>query len=76
MRLMPKSAFAWYAPDGKTIMHADLKIGDSVFMLTEESKEIKAFLPNLLVEVQLVCMLTLQMLTPYSIRLYLQALKS
>lgn len=28
-----------YAPDGKTIMHAELKIGDSIFMLSEEFPE-------------------------------------
>ncbi len=35
-----------YGPDNKTIMHADLKIGDSAFMLTEESKEMKALSPE------------------------------
>jgi PhnB protein len=38
--------FHMYGPDGKTIMHADLKIGDSVFMLTEESKEMNALSPE------------------------------
>ena len=38
--------FRLHGPDGKTIMHADLKIGDSVFMLTEESKEMKALSPE------------------------------
>ncbi len=38
--------FRMHGPDGKTIMHADLKIGDSVFMLTEESTEMKAFSPE------------------------------
>jgi PhnB protein len=38
--------FRMHGPDGKTIMHADLKIGDSVFMLTEESKEMKAHSPE------------------------------
>ncbi len=33
--------FRMHGLDGKTIMHADLKIGDSVFMLTEESTEMK-----------------------------------
>jgi PhnB protein len=33
-------------PDGKTIMHAELKIGDSVFMLTEESTVMKALSPE------------------------------
>jgi PhnB protein len=33
-------------PDGNTIMHADLKLGDSVFMLTEESAEMKALSPE------------------------------
>jgi len=33
-------------PDGRTIMHADLKIGDSIFMLTEESTEMKALSPE------------------------------
>ena len=50
-----------YGPDGKTIMHADLKIGDSAFMLTEESKEMKALSPESIGEVQLACMFTLQM---------------
>lgn len=35
-----------HGSDGKNIMHADLKIGDSVFMLTEESKEMKALSPE------------------------------
>ena len=38
--------FRMHGPDGKTIMHADLKIGDSVFMLTEESKEMKSLSPE------------------------------
>ena len=38
--------YRMHGPDGKTIMHADLKIGDSVFMLTEESKEMKAVSPE------------------------------
>ena len=38
--------FRMHRPDGKNIMHADLKIGDSVFMLTEESKEMKALSPE------------------------------
>jgi PhnB protein len=38
--------FRMHGPDDKTIMHADLKIGDSVFMLTEESKEMKALSPE------------------------------
>src|SRR5919198_3224993 len=38
--------FRMHVPDGKTIMHADLKIGDSVFMLTEESTEMKALSPE------------------------------
>jgi hypothetical protein len=44
--------------DGKTITHAELKIGDSI--LTEESPDMKALLLNLLVEVQLACMFTLK----------------
>jgi PhnB protein len=35
-----------HRPDGKAIMHAELKIGDSVFMLTEESREMKALSPE------------------------------
>ena len=35
-----------HGPDGKIIMHAELKIGDSVFMLTEESTEMKALSPE------------------------------
>lgn len=38
--------FRMPGPDGKTIMHADLKLGDSVFMLTEESTEMKAQSPE------------------------------
>ena len=38
--------FRMHGSDGKTIMHADLKIGDSVFMLTEESTEMKALSPE------------------------------
>jgi PhnB protein len=38
--------FRMYGPDGKAIMHAELKIGDSVFMLSEESKEMKAHSPE------------------------------
>lgn len=33
--------FRMHGPDGKTVMHADLKLGDSVYMLTEESTEMK-----------------------------------
>jgi PhnB protein len=54
--------FRMQGPDGNTIMHADLKLGDSVFMLTEESAEMKALSPeSMLVEVQLACMFTLMM---------------
>jgi PhnB protein len=38
--------FRMHGPDGKTIMHAELKIGDSVFMLTEESPDMKALSPE------------------------------
>ncbi len=38
--------FRMHGPDGKTIMHADLKLGDSVFMLTEESTEMKTLSPE------------------------------
>src|SRR5919197_1907013 len=38
--------FRMHVPDGKTIMHADLKIGDSVFMLTEESRDMKSLSPE------------------------------
>ena len=38
--------FRMHRPDGKAIMHAELKIGDSVFMLTEESREMKALSPE------------------------------
>ena len=38
--------FRMHRLDGKTIMHADLKIGDSVIMLTEESAEMKALSPE------------------------------
>jgi PhnB protein len=38
--------FRMHGPDGRAIMHADLKIGDSIFMLTEESPEMKALSPE------------------------------
>lgn len=38
--------FRMHGPDGRTIMHVDLKIGDSIFMLTEESTEMKALSPE------------------------------
>jgi PhnB protein len=38
--------FRMHRLDGKTIMHADLKMGDSVIMLTEESAEMKALSPE------------------------------
>ena len=38
--------FRMHGPDGKTIMHAELKIGDSVFMLTEESPDMKSLSPE------------------------------
>jgi PhnB protein len=38
--------FRMSGPDGKAIMHAELKIGDSIFMLSEESKEMKAHSPE------------------------------
>jgi len=38
--------FRMHGPDSRTIMHADLKIGDSIFMLTEESTEMKALSPE------------------------------
>src|ERR687885_163212 len=38
--------FRMHGPDGKAIMHAELKIGDSVFMLTEESQNMKALSPE------------------------------
>jgi PhnB protein len=38
--------FRMHGPDGKIIMHAELKIGDSVFMLTEESTEMKTLSPE------------------------------
>jgi PhnB protein len=37
--------FRMHGPSGKHIMHAELKIGDSVFMLTEESPDMKALSP-------------------------------
>ena len=41
-----KERFRMSGPDGKAIMHAELKIGDSIFMLSEESKEMKAHSPE------------------------------
>jgi PhnB protein len=38
--------FRMYGPDNKAIMHAELKIGDSVFMLTEESPDMKTLSPE------------------------------
>ena len=34
------------SPDGKGIMHAELRIGDSIFMLTEESEMMKCQSPE------------------------------
>jgi PhnB protein len=38
--------FRMHGPDGKTITHAELKIGDSIFMLTEESPDMKSLSPE------------------------------
>jgi PhnB protein len=38
--------FRMQGPDGKSIMHAELKIGDSIFMLAEESAEMKCHSPE------------------------------
>lgn len=38
--------FRMNGPDGKTIVHSDLRIGDSVFMLTEEATEMKTLSPE------------------------------
>ena len=35
-----------YGPDNKTIAHAEIRIGDSAIMLSEESKEMKSFSPQ------------------------------
>jgi PhnB protein len=35
-----------YGPDNKTIMHAEIIIGDSAVMLSEESQEMKCFSPQ------------------------------
>jgi uncharacterized glyoxalase superfamily protein PhnB len=53
--------FRMHGPDSKTVMHAELKIGDSVFMSTEESTDMKALSPESLVEVQLAYMFMLKM---------------
>src|SRR3954470_21427127 len=41
-----EECFRMHGPDGKTIVHAVLKIGDSVFMLTEESPDVKVLSPE------------------------------
>jgi uncharacterized glyoxalase superfamily protein PhnB len=38
--------FRMQGPDSKSIMHAELKIGDSIFMLAEESAEMKCHSPE------------------------------
>jgi PhnB protein len=38
--------FRIHGPDNKAIIHAELKIGDSVFMLTEESPDMKTLSPE------------------------------
>ena len=38
--------FSMQGPDGNSIMHAELKIGDSIFMLAEESAEMKCHSPE------------------------------
>lgn len=35
-----------YMPDGKTLMHAELQIGDSIFMLSEEFPNMKTLSPQ------------------------------
>jgi PhnB protein len=35
-----------YMPDGKTLMHAELQLGDSVFMLSEEFPNMKVLSPQ------------------------------
>jgi PhnB protein len=35
-----------YMPDGKTLMHAELQLGDSVFMLSEEFPNMKTLSPQ------------------------------
>ncbi|AIF85087.1 hypothetical protein NTE_03052 [Candidatus Nitrososphaera evergladensis SR1] len=41
-----KEGGRFYMPDGKTIAHAELKIGDSRFTLVDEMPEMKAFSPQ------------------------------
>ncbi|MGZ5551274.1 MAG: VOC family protein [Nitrososphaeraceae archaeon] len=38
-----KESHRMYGPDNKTIMHAEIIIGDSAVMLSEESQEMKCF---------------------------------
>lgn len=35
-----------YAPDGKTVLHAEMKIGDSIFMLNDEFKDMACLSPT------------------------------
>jgi len=36
----------FYGPDGKTILHAELDIGDSILMLSDEFPDMKVFSPQ------------------------------
>jgi uncharacterized glyoxalase superfamily protein PhnB len=41
-----KERARYYMPDNKTIMHAELKIGDSILTLNDEMPEMKCFSPQ------------------------------
>ena len=41
-----KVLYRMYMPDGKTVMHADLKIGDSHLMLSDEMPQMQALSPQ------------------------------
>jgi len=61
-------------PDGR-VAHAELKLGDSVFMLSDEYPEMNVIHPVQLVEAQFPCMFMLKMLMNFSIKLSRQELK-
>lgn len=62
------------SPDGR-VAHAELKLGDSIFMLSDEYPEMNVNHPVQLVEAQFPCMFMLKMLMNFSIKLSRQELK-
>ena len=64
-----------HGPDGKSIMHAELKIGDSIFMLSEESPEMNTHSPESIGGSPVGMYLYVKDVDSVFNRLYLQALQ-